>query len=130
MYANLYYNYQEGEKWFLNVALNMSHNYENSTYKSLLYPVNDPSNSVDMWDNNKNTTNRPWLDIYFQRNLGKRRTFIFNVVTTYIHNNVERNYTEDKKRHTFDRHHFACQGDNIRSSAKPSTRRAPQKTAR
>ena len=49
-----------------------------------------------MWDNNKNTTNRPWLDIYFQRNLGKRHTFIFNVVTTYIHNNVERNYTEDK----------------------------------
>jgi hypothetical protein len=96
MYANLYYNYQEGEKWFLNVALNMSHNFERMTYKSLLYPVNNPSNSVDMWDNNKNTTNRPWLDIYFQRNLGKRRTFIFNVVTTYIHNNVERNYTEDK----------------------------------
>jgi len=49
-----------------------------------------------MFDHNKNTTTRPWLDVYFQRNFDKRRTLIFNAVGTYIHNNVERKYTEDK----------------------------------
>ena len=45
--------------------------------------------------NNENKT-RPWLDIYFQRNYNNNRTLIFNVVGTYIHNNIRRNYTEDK----------------------------------
>jgi hypothetical protein len=96
LFTNLYYNYKEGEKWFLNVTFNLFHYNENATFNSLLYPINDHSNSVDMYDKKTNITNRPWLDMYFQRNYGKNRTLIFNVVTTYIHNNVERNYTEDK----------------------------------
>ena len=45
--------------------------------------------------NNENKT-RPWLDIYFQRNYDNNRTLIFNVVGTYIHNNIRRDYSEDK----------------------------------
>lgn len=94
LYTNLYYNYKEGDKWFLNVAFNLSTGNSKMRTNSTLYPLNDRDNFVNMLDYNKNSTRRPWLDVYFQRNFDKRHTLIFNVVGTYIHNNIERNYTE------------------------------------
>ncbi len=95
-YGNVYYNYKEGNKWYLNATLHLSTNASTINNNSTLFPINDKSNYVNMLDLNKNTTTRPWLDVYFQRNFDKRRTLIFNAVGTYIHNNVERKYTEDK----------------------------------
>lgn len=96
VYANLYYNYKDGEKWFLNVNMNTSYDYSRSETGSLLYPVNEPDNFVNMFDDSKQRQLRPWLDIYFQRNFDKRRSLIFNVVGTYISTNSTRKYTEDK----------------------------------
>jgi hypothetical protein len=95
-YGNIYYNYKEGDKWYFNTTLHLSTNASTINNNSTLFPINDKSNYVNMLDLNKNTATRPWLDIYFQRNFGKRRTLIFNAVGTYIHNHVERKYTEDK----------------------------------
>lgn len=95
-YGNIYYNYKEGDKWYLNTTLHLSSYASTTNNNSTLFPINDKSNYVNMFDHNKNTTTRPWLDVYFQRNFDKRRTLIFNAVGTYIHNNVERKYTEDK----------------------------------
>ena len=67
-------------------------NYELKTNtRSTLFPINDRNDFVNMLDINNNNKTRPWLDIYFQRNYDNNRTFIFNVVGTYIHNNILRN---------------------------------------
>ncbi len=96
VYGNIYYNYKNGDKWYINTTLNLD-NYELKTNtRSTLFPINDRNDFVNMLDINNNNKTRPWLDIYFQRNYDNNRTFIFNVVGTYIHNNILRNYTEDK----------------------------------
>ena len=96
LYGNIYYNYKNGDKWYLNTTLNLGRDKSTTNTKSTLFPINDRNNSVDMLDINNENKTRPWLDIYFQRNYNNNRTLIFNVVGTYIHNNIRRNYTEDK----------------------------------
>lgn len=96
IYGNLYYNYKEGDKWYLNTTLNLDYYDLKRNTSSTLFPINEENNFVNMFDMNDDKTTRPWVDIYFQRNFDKRHTLIFNVVGTYIHNNVERAYTEDK----------------------------------
>ena len=97
IYGNIYYNYKDGNKWYLNTSINLNTYGLKTNTNSTLYPSNNPDDFVNMTDYNKNSTIRPWIDIYFQRNYGKRRTLIFNAVGTYINNDIERNYTEDKK---------------------------------
>ena len=96
LYGNIYYNYKNGDKWYLNTTLNLGRDKSTTNTKSTLFPINDRNNSVDMLDINNENKTRPWLDIYFQRNYDNNRTLIFNIVGTYIHNNIRRNYTEDK----------------------------------
>jgi hypothetical protein len=96
IYANLFYNYKEGDKWFLNVNFNTSYYYLRNETGSRLYPDNQPDNFVNMLDDSKERQLRPWVDVYFQRNFSKRRSLIFNVVGTYISTNSSRKYTEDK----------------------------------
>lgn len=96
LYGNIYYNYKNGDKWYLNTTLNLGKDKSTINTKSTLFPINDKNNFVNMLDINNENKTRPWLDIYFQRNYNNNRTLIFNVVGTYIHNNIRRNYTEDK----------------------------------
>ena len=96
-YGNLSYNYQEGDKWYLNVMFSNGYDMQRVNTHSQLYSQTDINNSVNMFDYNHTTSNRPWLDIYFQRNFSSRRSFIFNVVGTYIHSTNERNYKEENQ---------------------------------
>ena len=96
-YGNLSYNYQEGDKWYLNVMFSNGYDMQRVNTHSQLYSQTDITNSVNMFDYNHTTSNRPWLDIYFQRNFSSRRSFIFNVVGTYIHSTNERNYKEENQ---------------------------------
>ena len=96
LYGNIYYNYKNGDKWYLNTTLNLGKDKSTINTKSTLFPINDKNNFVNMLDINNENKTRPWLDIYFQRNYNNNRTLIFNIVGTYIHNNIRRNYTEDK----------------------------------
>ena len=96
LYGNIYYNYKNGDKWYLNTTLNLGKDKSTINTKSTLFPINDKNNFVNMLDINNENKTRPWLDIYFQRNYDNNRTLIFNIVGTYIHNNIRRNYTEDK----------------------------------
>lgn len=94
--VSFYYNYKEGNKWFINTTLYTYYSKSKINTRSVLYPEKDPNNSVDMTDYQKNNSVTPSLDIYFQRNYGKRQTLILDLVTTYINTKNRRNYKEDK----------------------------------
>jgi hypothetical protein len=96
VYGNIYYNYKNGDKWYINTTLNLDYSRLKTNTSSTLFPINDRNNSVNMLDINSDNTTRPWLDIYFQRNFNKNSTLIFDVVGTYIQNDIQRNYTESK----------------------------------
>ena len=96
VFANFYYNYKMGDKWYLNMTMNTTNSSQNVNTRSQLFPIEDRKDYVNMMDINKTTNDRPWLDLYFQRNYSKRRTLIVDVVGTYIHNTVGRDYSEDK----------------------------------
>ncbi|MDN5552789.1 TonB-dependent receptor [Prevotella sp.] len=96
VYGNIYYNYKNGDKWYINTTLNLDYSKFKTNTSSTLFPINDRNNFVNMLDINSNNTTRPWLDIYFQRNFNKNSTLIFDVVGTYIRNDIQRNYTESK----------------------------------
>ncbi len=94
--VSLYYNYQEGKKWFFNASFYNYYYLNRMNTTSKLYPETDPSNYVDMKDFVKNNSLRPSVDLYFQRNFGKRQYLILNVVGTYIKTHNERDYNERK----------------------------------
>lgn len=96
VYGNIYYNYKNGDKWYINTTLNLDYSKFKTNTSSTLFPINDRNNFVNMLDINNENTTRPWLDIYFQRNFNKNSTLIFDIVGTYIHNDIQRNYTESK----------------------------------
>jgi hypothetical protein len=96
-YMNAYYNYQEGEKWFLNANFGFTHRkVYNNDYHSLLYPVNDRDNYVDMRDSTNALYTTPSLDLYFQKNFSKNKHLIVDVVGTYVGTTEKRMYSESK----------------------------------
>jgi hypothetical protein len=95
-YSGLYYNYQEGQKWFVNANARFGYDSNNTNCESLLYPINNKQNSVDMLDRSKYKNNSPSVDVYFQRNYSKKRTLVLDVVGTYINSHNQRNYSETK----------------------------------
>ena len=96
-WVDAYYNYQEGEKWFFNADFRVNHkNVYNYDYHSLLYPVNDRDNYVDMRDSTKKLYTTPSLDLYFQKNFSESKHLIVNVVGTYIGTTDKKMYSESK----------------------------------
>jgi hypothetical protein len=96
-YMNAYYNYQEGEEWFLNANFGFTHRkVYNNDYHSLLYPVNDRDNYVDMRDSTNALYTTPSLDLYFQKNFSKNKHLIVDVVGTYVGTTEKRMYSESK----------------------------------
>jgi len=94
--VSLYYNYQEGEKWFFNASFYNYYQFQRMNTKSKLYPETEPDNYTFMKDYSKSHSNRPSLDLYFQRNYSNHRYLILDVVGTYIHTNNDRSYSETK----------------------------------
>ncbi len=95
-YSTLGYSYQEPNKWSLIVKLRGNLDCSKMKERSLLYPVNDVANSVNMMNDNKESSVRPSLDVYFQRDYKNKQTFILNLVGTYIDSDVHRYYSESK----------------------------------
>ena len=96
-YMNAYYNYQEGEKWFFNANFGFTHRkVYNNDYHSLLYPVNERDNYVDMRDSTNALYTTPSLDLYFQKNFSKNKHLIVDVVGTYVGTTEKRMYSESK----------------------------------
>ncbi len=96
-WVDAYYNYQEGDKWFFNA--NFGFNYRifyNNDYHSLLYPVNNRDNYVDMRDSTKALYTTPSVDLYFQKNFSESKHLIVDVVGTYIGSIDKRMYSESK----------------------------------
>ena len=100
--VSAYYNYQEGQKWFFNASFYNYYGFERMNTRSSLYPVSNPDNFTNMKDYSKEHTNRPSLDLYFQRNYGKQQYLILDVVGTYIHSNEQREYSEMQEEQLLD----------------------------
>lgn len=66
-------------------------------YKGVLYNVADPSDKVSMIDQTDELTDRPALDLYYQRNLKHDQTLVFNVVGTYSGDHSKRLYQERRE---------------------------------
>lgn len=96
-YVTMNYSYQEAEKWFLNIALRGSVNENKQNTRSLLYPVEQPENNVDMKDYTASNSKSPSLDIYLQHNLSRSQSLILNAVATYIRTYDDRTYEEKKQ---------------------------------
>lgn len=90
------YSYQETEKWFVNVALRGSFRGDKPNTQSILYPADNPDNSVTMKDYTTSDSKSPSIDVYLQRNLKNKQAIILNTVGTYIHTYDNRTYEEKK----------------------------------
>lgn len=66
----------------------------NWDYQGVLYNVNDETDMVNMIDRTKNSWTRPSLDLYYQQNLKKKQTLVFNLVGTYNREKSHRIYQE------------------------------------
>ena len=89
-YLNGAYSYQD-EKRILNATLRyFTNNMPHMDYKGTLYNVANISDAVYMLDKSSSKTHRPALDLYYQQNLEKDQTLVFNLVGTY-------NYTEETR---------------------------------
>ena len=69
-------------------------NQPNWDYQGVLYNVNDETDMVNMIDRTKNSWTRPSLDLYYQQNLKKKQTLVFNLVGTYNREKSHRIYQE------------------------------------
>ncbi len=65
-------------------------------YRGTLYNVIDPDDRVAVIDNTDQTTSRPALDLYYQRNLKHDQTLVFNLVGTYNGEESQRLYRESR----------------------------------
>lgn len=90
------YSYQEAEKWFVNVALRGSFRGDKPNTQSILYPADNPDNSVTMKDYTTSDSKSPSIDVYLQRNLKNKQAIILNTVGTYIQTYDNRTYEEKK----------------------------------
>ena len=90
------YSYQEAEKWFINAAVRSGFRGEKMNTRSLLYPIDNPTNSVAMKDFTSSDSKSPSIDIYLQRNLKNDQAIVLNTVGTYIRTYDDRIYEEKK----------------------------------
>ncbi|MEG1563977.1 MAG: TonB-dependent receptor [Bacteroides sp.] len=91
------YSYQQPDKWLFNATLRGNFYGHSLHTHSNLFPVGKPEQTVVMNDYISEHTNRPSVDLYFQRTLNNRQALIFNVVGTYIDSKEDRSYQEKKQ---------------------------------
>ena len=92
--VSLNYNWTNGDKNMLNIRLrdNMSYTpYGPSDRDSRLY---QPTDSFEIHDHDKSSSQSPSLDIYYQHNLPHKQHLYFDVVGTYINTHSDRRFLQ------------------------------------
>ena len=91
---SLNYNWTNGDKNMLNIRLrdNMAYTpYGPSDRDSRLY---QPTDSFEIHDHDKSSSQSPSLDIYYQHNLPHKQHLYFDVVGTYINTHSDRRFLQ------------------------------------
>ena len=92
--VSLNYNWTNGDKNMLNIRLrdNMSYTpYGASDRDSRLF---QPTDSFEIHDHDKSSSQSPSLDIYYQHNLPHKQHLYFDVVGTYINTHSDRRFLQ------------------------------------
>ncbi len=92
--VSLNYNWTNGDKNMLNIRLrdNMTYMpYGPSDRDSRLY---QPTDSFEIHDHDKSSSQSPSLDIYYQHNLPHKQHLYFDVVGTYINTHSDRRFLQ------------------------------------
>ncbi len=92
--VSLNYNWTNGDKNMLNIRLrdNMAYSpYGPSDRDSRLY---QPTDSFEIHDHDKSSSQSPSLDIYYQHNLPHKQHLYFDVVGTYINTHSDRRFEQ------------------------------------
>ncbi len=92
--VSLNYNWTNGDKNMLNIRLrdNMAYTpYGSSDRDSRLY---QPTDSFEIHDHDKSSSQSPSLDIYYQHNLPHKQHLYFDVVGTYINAHSDRRFLQ------------------------------------
>ena len=92
--VSLNYNWTNGDKNMLNIRLrdNMAYTpYGPSDRDSRLF---QPTDSFEIHDHNKSSSQSPSLDIYYQHNLPHKQHLYFDVVGTYINTHSDRRFEQ------------------------------------
>ncbi len=92
--ASLNYNWTNGDKNMLNIRLrdNMAYTpYGASDRDSRLF---QPTDSFEIHDHDKSSSQSPSLDIYYQHNLPHKQHLYFDVVGTYINTHSDRRFEQ------------------------------------
>ena len=92
--VSLNYNWTNGDKNMLNIRLrdNMVYTpYGASDRDSRLY---QPTDSFEIHDHDKSSSQSPSLDIYYQHNLPHKQHLYFDVVGTYINTHSDRRFLQ------------------------------------
>lgn len=92
--ASLNYNWTNGDKNMLNIRLrdNMAYTpYGASDRDSRLF---QPTDSFEIHDHDKSSSQPPSLDIYYQHNLPHKQHLYFDVVGTYINTHSDRRFLQ------------------------------------
>jgi len=92
--VSLNYNWTNGDKNMLNIRLrdNMAYSpYGSSDRDSRLY---QPTDSFEIHDHDKSSSQSPSLDIYYQHNLPHKQHLYFDVVGTYINTHSDRRFQQ------------------------------------
>lgn len=92
--VSLNYNWTNGDKNMLNIRLrdNMAYTpYGPSDRDSRLY---QPTDSFEIHDHDKSSSQSPSLDIYYQHNLPHKQHLYFDVVGTYINTHSARRFLQ------------------------------------
>ena len=92
--VSMNYNWTNGDKNMLNIRLrdNMTYTpYGPSDRDSRLY---QPTDSFEIQDHDKSSSQSPSLDIYYQHNLPHKQHLYFDVVGTYINTHSDRHFLQ------------------------------------
>ena len=92
--VSLNYNWTNGDKNMLNIRLrdNMAYTpYGASDRDSRLY---QPTDSFEIHDHDKSSSQSPSLDIYYQHNLPHKQHLYFDMVGTYINTHSDRRFLQ------------------------------------
>jgi hypothetical protein len=88
------YSYQDEKRIWSATLRYYTNNMPHMDYRGTLYNVADISDAVYMLDKSSSKMHRPALDLYYQQNLKKDQTLVFNLVGTYNYTDETRFYRE------------------------------------
>lgn len=94
--TNLTYSFQDAKQLFNASIRYNENNNKHWDYQGTLYNKEIPSDKVAMIDRNPSLYQRPSVDLYYQRNMPKDQTLVFNVVGTLNRTDSRRLYQEKR----------------------------------